>query len=142
MKSADKQIALNGGLEIDVLFEAVNGMLPASERVKVRQVPIRDYNEGFKLVDDEPGLVSFLAGKPKDWALSLSPGSYEEILAKGREVNKVGFFPYCQRRTEREQTRTLQVLQNIPPQALEAVIALGRKSTSPPLPPGWQPPQG
>ena len=98
-----KNTTLFGGKSLTVYFEQpaapAEPILP--EAIKVRQIPVREYETGLPLVDDEPALVGFLCRKDKAWALNLAPESFEEILTIGREGNAKGFFSFCQRRTER-----------------------------------------
>ena len=88
-----KTTTLNGGVMLTVSFEPLaDGTVPSPAAIKVRQIPVRDYETGFPLVDDEPALVGFVCGKDKAWALTLTPDSFEEVLDTGREVNTKGFF--------------------------------------------------
>ena len=104
-------ITLFGGKMVTVRFEPLaDGTVPAAQEIKVRQIPVRDYEAGFPLVDDEPALVSFLAGKDRPWSLTTAPASFEEILATGREVNAKGFFSFCRRRMERNREREADMI--------------------------------
>jgi hypothetical protein len=89
--------------------------LPRTEQVRVRQIPIRDYERGFALVHDEIALAGFLCGKDRAWALTLAPQSYELVLAAGKEVNEKGFFAFAGRRAaelaEKEQAAMVVGLQ-------------------------------
>jgi hypothetical protein len=112
---------LYGGTTISVAFEpagaesgAPNAALRARE-IRVRQIPISDYETGFALAGDEIALVGFLCGQDKAWARSLTPESYEAVLAAGQEANARGFFAFAARRAEelakREQAAMLVGLQ-------------------------------
>jgi len=145
MKNFDaKTVALNGGILLTVLFEAVGTAEPVSSQVKVRQIPVREYETGFPFVDDEPALVGFLCGQPKEWALTLSPSAFEEILETGREVNAAGFFSSCQRRMERiqkAQAAMYGALANLPQETVKLMMERGQamlsQSPSPTLSPGF-----
>ncbi len=91
---------LTGKKQITVTLEPVDGVAKEPFPVEVRQIPIRDYDQGFQCFNDEIALVAFLVGMPRTWALALTPESYEEILAVGTEVNQRGFFAFCRRRIE------------------------------------------
>jgi hypothetical protein len=145
MKDTDKTIALHGGKTIEVIFALIEGQTEARrEQIKVRQIPIRDYEAGFGRVNDEIDLVGFLCGRDKVWALTLTPESYESILTTGREVNRLGFFTYCQRRMEHAQKQDaalLDKLSHLPPEAMRAVMSFGKLSTLENTPPGFHPPR-
>jgi hypothetical protein len=127
---------LFGGKNITVNFEPVvpqggtadQATVPPPESVKVRQIPVREYEVGFAFVEDEPALVGFLCGQNKQWALTLAPVSYELVLATGREVNRDGFFSYSQRRTERaakEQAAMIGMMATLPPETLKLAMEKG-----------------
>ena len=139
-----KNITLNGGKTLTFNFapETEGGTPREPLVIKVRQVPVRDYETGFAHVNDEPALVGFLCAKDKPWALALEPEVFEEILNTGRTVNQKGFFSFCQRRMERlekQQADMLGLMGKLPPEALKLVTELGRQnlSASPTLSPGF-----
>jgi len=118
---------INGGKLIIVSFE--QDKTPPIE-IKVRQIPVREYETGFRLVDDEIALAGFLCQKDKAWAESLAPGSLEDVLEHGREVNERGFFSSCRRRTERLASQNADMLgqmSKLPPETLKLMVELGQK---------------
>jgi hypothetical protein len=141
----NKNITLNGGKNITVNFEPqADGSPAAAAEVKVRQIPVRDYERGFVLVSDEVALAGFLCGKDKAWALTLAPESFEEVLATGREVNERGFFSHCQRlteRTEKQNAAMIGVMATLPPETMKLAIEMGmakqQASHSPTLSPAF-----
>jgi hypothetical protein len=142
----DKNTTLFGGKTITVHFESIfaDGSTTPDAQVKVRQIPVREYETGFPFVDDEPALAGFLCGKDKPWAINLTPESFEEVLTIGREVNAKGFFSFCQRRTERaarEQAAMIGIMATLPPETLKAAmergLAIQAQSRSPILSPGF-----
>lgn len=143
-----KNIALHGGLHRVVNFEMLaDGNTPPMLEIKIRQIPVRDYEPGFPLVDDEPALVGFLCAKDKAWALSLAPESYEDVLTIGREVNQKGFFSFCQRRMERAEKQNASMISamatlpaDVVKLAMETGLAKQNPSRSPTLSPGFVPP--
>jgi hypothetical protein len=139
-------LTINGGKKITVTFEPLPDGRPSADpaEIKVRQIPVRDYDKGFALVGDEIAFAGFLADKPRDWALTLAPESLEAILAAGREVNEKGFFSSCQRHTElaqRQQGEMLAMMGQLPPEALKVMVELGqakqRASALPTFSPGF-----
>ena len=141
-----KNTTLFGGKSLTVYFEQpaapAEPILP--EAIKVRQIPVREYETGLPLVDDEPALVGFLCRKDKAWALNLAPESFEEILTIGREGNAKGFFSFCQRRTERAakaQADMIGLMATLPPETLKLAIEKGlaaqNQSRLPILSPGF-----
>jgi hypothetical protein len=145
-----KNIALNGGLKHTVNFEVLaDGTLPPATEIKIRQIPVRDYDAGFGFVDDEPALVGFLCAKDKAWALTLAPDSYEDVLVKGRAVNQKGFFSFCQRRMERAEKQNASMISamatlpaDVVKLAMETGLAKQNRSASPTPLPGFAPPPG
>ena len=141
-----KNITLNGGQTLTFNFNPeTEGATPReSLNIKVRQVPVRDYEAGFVIVNDEPALVGFLCAKDKAWALTLEPEVFEEILTVGRTVNQKGFFSFCQRRMERlekQQADMLGAMAKLPPEMLKLAMEAGKSlSASPTLSPGFVPP--
>jgi len=142
----NKNTTLFGGKTITVHFEPLpDGTAVPDEQIKVRQIPVRDYEIGFPFVDDEPALAGFLCGTGlRSWALNLTPESFEEVLTIGREVNAKGFFSFCQRRTERaahEQAAMIGIMATLPPETLKAAmergLAIQAQSHSPTLSPGF-----
>jgi hypothetical protein len=103
---------LHGGHKITITFDPAADAAPdaqlRTEDVLVRQVPVGEYNDGFKHYANEVALVAFLINKPlafvtgdaKTKTPGISGASYEEILAVGREVNDRFFFASCRRRIE------------------------------------------
>ena len=145
----NKNITLFGGKNIVVNFEPLaEGTVPAPQEIKVRQIPVRDYELGFPLVDDEAALVGFLCGKDRAWALTLAPEAFEEIITTGREVNAKGFFSSCQRRMERlrerdarQQADMIGLMATLTPEQMKTMtergLELQRQSRSPILSPGF-----
>ena len=130
----NKNTTLFGGIVLVARFEQASELEAAivPQQIKVRQVPVREYDAGFACVDDEPALVGFLCGQKKEWALTLAPESFEEILITGREVNAKGFFSFCQRRMERNQERAAReqadmigLMATLPAEKLKELTARG-----------------
>ncbi len=141
-----KTITLNGGQMLTVNFEppTPDAPNPEPQQIKVRQIPVRDYETGFQFIDDEVALVGFLCGRDKAWALTLTPESFELVLVNGRRVNEKGFFHFCQRRTERAEKQNaamIGMMATLPPDvlklAMETGLAKQNPSRSPILSPGF-----
>jgi hypothetical protein len=125
---------LFGGRKIEVYFEPLpEGSTPPAQTMTVRQIPVRDYDVGLKYFTDEIALVAFLVGRPREFAFTLSPQSYEEILSVGKEVNARGFFAFCQRRIEAKEqmdAAALVTIAQLPDEARKLVLSQGAKMTS------------
>jgi len=156
----NETISLFGGKTITINFEPVADAaaeggfrVPPAEEIKVRQIPVREYDAGVGLVNDEPALAGFLCQRlspqpstlNKSWALTLTPESFEEVLKTGRDVNAKGFFSACQRRTEHDakaQAAMIGMMASLPPETLRLVMekGLATQQRSPTLSPGSAPP--
>lgn len=73
---------VNGGTEIEV--KTIDGK---SEKVKVRLVPVRQFDDYMKVVFDQPAFVEFVTGKDKGWADNLTDESMSAIDEMGRKLN-------------------------------------------------------
>lgn len=125
MTTVEKATALFGGRTIDkvILEDGTPG-----EPILVRQIPIRDYERGVKLVEDDVALVGFLMGKDAEAAKALSPETFEEVLAVGQEVNAKGFFAFAQRRSDREkrqQAEMVRMMSNLSPEVIKLAAEKG-----------------
>jgi len=110
MNTNEKTTTLFGGKTVTVSFEPTAGdaaggeissdFTPRTEQVRVRQIPLRDYERGFGVVTDEIALSGFLCGRDRNWALTLAPQSHELVISTGREVNAEGFFAFAARRAD------------------------------------------
>lgn len=70
------------------------------ENVVVQHFGIRKIIETIPLLDDEPGMVEQFCSKPRGWADSLTPASYEEILEKGWAANYPTLAAYLRRQNK------------------------------------------
>lgn len=104
--------------------------------LRVRQLPLRDYERAFALLDDEISLTAFCCdtGQPKAWAETLAPESYEDLRAVVEEVNAKGFFAWSARRLTKlaeQQQRMMEVAAILPPDALKLALDAGARLTLP-----------
>lgn len=146
---------LFGGLQATVRFN--DGR---TEEIKVRQIPLRDYEAAHKLINDEVALTAFICGRKKDWltgtkedgldgiaafAVEGEPGiGYEELVVRSREVNERGFFSWSKRRDVREQAQMaeqLSIMALMPPEMVRLTTEAGLTKIVPPyvLPTSSQP---
>jgi len=98
--------------------------------VKVRQLPLGEYDRAFPLSEDEIALVAFICEQPKSWADILTPESYELLFATAQEVNAKGFFAFCRRRIEANLNRealNAAALAQLPEAARRQIIEQGAK---------------
>ena len=93
----------------------------------VNQFRLRDYPEAFRLLDDEIGLAGKACGQSRQQMETLTPESFEHVLAQVREVNAQGFFTFASRQLE----KSAGTLRNLPPALVERIFA-GIKPVSPP----------
>lgn len=84
---------LLGGLPISVKFR--DG---TTEKVFVREVPIRKLPDFMEAQDDEPALVELVCEKPEGWADTLTTESFEGIVRQGGDLN----FPLLERWLQRK----------------------------------------
>lgn len=73
------------------------------ETITVRAVPVRNYDQILKLIDDEPGTIELVTEKPPGWSDTLMPHSHAEILRVSEELNGADFFAWLQRRVQRQE---------------------------------------
>lgn len=85
---SDTNIILLGGTNIDVSFRDGH-----SERVLVRELPIRLLPKFMELQDKEDQLSELYCDKPEGWDDTLLPESHERIIQTGGDLN----FPILDR---------------------------------------------
>lgn len=73
------------------------------EKITVRALPVRKYDQILKLIDDEPGTIELVTDKPPGWSDTLMPHSHAEILKVSEELNGSDFFVWLQRRVKRQE---------------------------------------
>lgn len=112
---------VTGNIELTVQLETTG---PAV--VTLRQLPLKEYERAFALIDDEIALAALIAGKDKRWALELAPDSYEEVREKGWELNK-GFFAYADRTNE----ALMKKLNSLKPSTLSAAADIAKNASRP-----------
>ena len=117
---------LNGGVELS----GVLGGSGEDEKVFVRQLPVKEYDRAFSLIDDEIGFVALACGKPKSWAESLSPESYEDVNEAVRKVNAC-FFAFAERR----QSALLKLVQQAGPELIKLAAEKASSASLPGLRP-------
>jgi hypothetical protein len=132
MNHEHKTITLLGGKTIDVHFE--NG---ERGELKLRQFRLAEYEDIFRVHDDEFALVARACGQPRELVQTLAPESYELALATVREVNANGFFAFAARRLERAAAN----LRQLPAELVEKILER-QKSTSLTRSPILPPPAG
>jgi hypothetical protein len=72
-----------GGVELEVTFEDGH-----AERVKVRQLKIiKEFDRYLAVQDDETAEVELVCDKPKGWAETLAPESFDRIADLSQELN-------------------------------------------------------
>lgn len=145
----EKMTTLMGGRRVQIQF--ADGR---TEEILVRQLPVRDYDTAFVVLEDEMALTSLICGRKLDktWIAGtredggdgLLPESYELLQAAAREVNAKGFFAFAARRLARENATTQQLIEamrGMTPEQITAATMAGAqaRSTSPTGSPGSAP---
>lgn len=110
-----------------------------TEDIRVRQLPVADYESAYKLLNDEIGLTALICGRKKEWltareeSAAISPESYEALYLAAKEVNGQGFFVWSVRQAELDrvaQARMLSSIAHLPPEALNQIVAMGAGNIS------------
>ena len=84
------------GVEIEVTF--IDGIM---ERVLVRKLHRRFYQQYLDLAHDESRVVELYVGRNAQWVDRLTEDSFEMILAKGNALNLANAIEYGKRSIER-----------------------------------------
>ena len=116
-----KTHTLFGGAKINVILE--DG---SAQEWTVRQIRLREYQAGFKLIEDEFGLVGLACDVKRTVVETLSPDSFTEVYAKVEEVNAKGFFTYAARQRE----RAAEMLQRLPLELVAQAMAQNLPTSS------------
>lgn len=135
----EKMTTLIGGRRVKVHF--ADGR---EEEILVRQLPVREYDRAFGLVEDEIALTALICARDITWIVGklpegedgMLPESYELLQQTAQEVNAKGFFGYATRRSQKESAFKMQMLdamKDMTPEQLAAAAAAGAqaRSTSP-----------
>ncbi len=93
-----KTETLFGGLELDATL--ISGQ---TERVFVRQIPIRQMPQMLAALEDENRLVELFCDKPEGWSDSVTVESFEKIVTEGERLNADFFSRWVQRRLTRQE---------------------------------------
>lgn len=93
-----KTETLFGGLELDATL--ISGQ---TEKVFVRQIPIRQMPQMLTALEDENRLVELFCDKPEGWSDTLAVESFEKIVTEGERLNADFFSRWVQRRLTRQE---------------------------------------
>jgi hypothetical protein len=103
--------------------------------VTVTQFKLADYPALMREYDNEFALVARAVGRDVKFVQTLTPASYEEVLAAMREINAKGFFAYAGRQIERGNSAVAGWIgAGVPPEKIPAMTR-GWSAPSPTLPP-------
>ena len=89
---------LFGGAELEV-----NLMAGGTEKVFVRQIPVRLMPEMLANLEDENRLVELFCDRPEGWSDSLAVESFEKVVLEGERLNADFFSRWVQRRLTRQE---------------------------------------
>ena len=84
---------INGGVEINVTH--LDGTV---ERIKVRQLPLRQLSNYGDALSDETKLCQLLTSKDAEWIESIDLASQDEIITVGSQLNDSFFLRWADRR--------------------------------------------
>ena len=118
---------LKQGREIDVTIDETG----ITEKVLVRQLPVKDYPKAIQATDNEMKLVAVICAKPQEWVGSLTPESYEAVVVAMNEVNEKGFFSYA----SREHDKLMKKLSGVSPELLKVAAEKALSVSAPGLRP-------
>jgi hypothetical protein len=89
---------LYGGVELEV-----NLVAGGTEKVFVRQIPIRLMPQMMANLENENQLVELFCDRPKGWSDSITPESFEKVVQEGERMNTDFFVRWFQRRLTRQE---------------------------------------
>jgi hypothetical protein len=89
---------LFGGAELEV--DLVAG---GTEKVFVRQIPIRLMPQMMAYLENENRLVELFCDRPKGWSDSITVESFEKVVQEGERLNTDFFVRWFQRRLTRQE---------------------------------------
>ncbi len=93
-----KTETLFGGLEVDVALTSGQ-----TERIFIRQIPIRHMPRMLAALEDENRLVELFCDKPEGWSDGLTVESFEKVVTEGERINADFFSRWVQRRLTRQE---------------------------------------
>jgi hypothetical protein len=89
---------LFGGVELEVSM--VTG---GTEKVFVRQIPVRLMQQMLAALEDENRLVELFCDRPEGWSDNLAVESFEKVVLEGERLNADFFSRWVQRRLTRQE---------------------------------------
>ena len=89
---------LFGGIELEVSLVA-----GGTEKVFVRQIPVRLMPQMLANLEDENRLVELFCDKPDGWSDSITPESFEKVVLEGERLNSDFFSRWVHRRLTRQE---------------------------------------
>ncbi|MCL4181228.1 MAG: hypothetical protein KJ072_26225 [Verrucomicrobia bacterium] len=89
---------LFGGAELEV-----NLVAGGTEKVFVRQIPVRLMPQMLAYLENENQLVELFCDRPEGWSDSLAVESFEKVVLEGERLNSDFFSRWVQRRLIRQE---------------------------------------
>lgn len=89
---------IRGGVDLEV--QLIGG---GTETVFVKQIPIRQMPQLLAALEDEPRMVEIFCDRPEGWSDTLTPESFERLVAEGDRLNAVFFSRWLRRRLDRQE---------------------------------------
>ena len=87
-----------GGQELEVALTA-----GGTEKVFLRQLPVRLMPQMLAALEDENRLVELFCDKPEGWSDALTVESFEKVVTEGETLNADFFSRWVQRRLSRQE---------------------------------------
>ena len=94
----DSMTTLCGGKDFEVKLSSGK-----TEKVFLRQLPIRLMPQLLAVLEDEPKMVELFCDRPEGWSEALTPASFESLVIEGEKVNADFFGRWLQRRLNRQE---------------------------------------
>lgn len=93
-----KMEALFGGKVVPVTLR--DG---STEEVRVKEIPIRQFETFLIAIEDEAQIISIVTGKDEDWVDNLADESHEALVAAAMDVNFTRVERWLDRKVSRGQ---------------------------------------
>lgn len=75
----------------------------ATENVDVRILPVGQYEDYLKVMEQEPRVAELFTGRPEGWGDEIRPDSLGLLIEEGERINATFFEPWFRRRIARMQ---------------------------------------
>jgi hypothetical protein len=101
----------------------------AKEEITVQQLAVAQMPRLLAVMEDEAAMVELFCGKPKGWAVTLTPEAHEEIVTEGERLNADFFGRWVQRQLQRRERLVPGITQ-----AMQSTVLSSLRTGSPSSP--------